>query len=1758
MADPYEGLNPDEWRKALAEVRAQIPGMRKEAAALNEELKGGRKTIADIEAEGRRNARIGAAAAPAAGEVAAARGAGLTSPAIEAAERRRAAFLDTEQKQTRLLTRASNDLLKTQERLANLRAALPTLPAGSVARNEATLQLMRDADLEQKLRERIYGRQQGLAATQARIAGENAILGTLRAQLAAADAMVVAHTAMLSARRAYLALGPGGPGISPVPFDRGLQARYPFSYSAGLPRGPYPALPPGPPPPLQLGPGGPPQPPGGPPRPPIGLLPPPGGTGGGYGQEYNRIAENVNKASTGTRDFTSNLQRNYAVLGATSREMRKFGALTTEFISAAGRGAVTVRELGYQVSSTIGKFGGWLAAGSAVYAAFGALQAVGRGAIDTQSGIAQLQRVVSDVNADDAAEQFRDLADAFNLPIAEVSNAAFEMGKVFEDQNDALKATEAVLSAVKVGELDVLTASRYLTSIIQAFNLPASEMVNVFDQINQAQNQFGIRIEDTLAGLSKASGTFKAAGGDLSTLLALITTARRATGQTGEVIGTALARAPNFLRQASNQEFLRGMGIDPEAAISDVIERAFTKAQGLSGQKLQELAAAIFGPQYGARIGTPLLQQFDLYQKVLQDTSPEAAKGSAQRELASVLDQTSEELRKVIVQLEVLGSALAEAGALDVFGLLLGTLNLTLETVNALLDVFNELPEPIRKAVVYMGQFAALVALARRFNVGQSFAEGSVGSRLFTRRNQEGFLLREALLAQRGDLSREAETASQGAVRKSLAVDTQRVVLGQQIAAQEKLIASSKVVTAEHEAAVVAQQSKVAAARSALVAAEEAELQAMAQSQAILKESLVVEARLAALKEARTAAEARNLAAASGILFPTAVGTDVRRAAGLSGLDPRNIPGAIAQEPYLTQQLLQQAGLRQAVSANIDSISYGTKPLDNARARLMANIAQYGALGGTLQTGAQAFNKGATSAYRSIRQLNAGSVRSAATSLATRLKSVGSQLFGWVGPLEIVAAVGIATYLAIKDTTDRVNKVADASELIGQTYGNVDEMKSALERFKAARDEAANETILESASGAFADVANFVLPGDPAAGPTDVQQQFAEAYKAEARRQRKIAEAAQKGLERFRPVSTAGPALEAVYPEYVEDALDRALSRFEKGSDTAREFIENTNRLTHWVRDASNLSADKRRSLLSSIRSAQIDAGAINASFSNLAQLETADLEKLISSYSSIVETGLGGSRDLRGFARTAIYTIATRIGSRSAEERAAGFEQLAGFGETIQAAAKANLDRALVFARSQEDIDDAYDEYVQALDPQVAQKFVQREFQSAKQRLEQNVQRQQAIQRELAAERTGVSPALRDIGGALRQGDIGGAVGILAGIDDIIAQRRDLQRQLRNREDEQEKINQELRGLEIAEKQLRDQLKGIQTAARQQERFDDRTEYLNILSEYRQSQAPAGAARLQIAMDFINRQIDRLLRQGFARNSREVLELITSRQEAQNSIVQDQAALIQAQADYAAAGFTGEGEEVQRAQSELDGLYRLLAFYQAHPRVYTPGDIVGLQAQIREAEAQMAEDAEQEAEDARLALFDIGIARAEARGNEVAAANRRLQRALYIYRHADTGQERRESRVDVIRERAARRDAIFQAQLEDIEFQSDIGRLTLQEQIRAYNQLLDTANLTRDQRRDLRRRIYQLKQEADQATGDFDLRVGDIKLPTIYEIRRAIQGGVNAGTNVAMNQQNNYYVNGSNADEIVNKVARKQDDAARRNRNMARSAGLR
>lgn len=140
----------------------------------------------------------------------------------------------------------------------------------------------------------------------------------------------------------------------------------------------------------------------------------------------------------------------------------------------------------------------------------------------------------------------------------------------------------------------------------------------------------------------------------------------------------------------------------------------------------------------------------------------------------------------------------------------------------------------------------------------------------------------------------------------------------------------------------------------------------------------------------------------------------------------------------------------------------------------------------------------------------------------------------------------------------------------------------------------------------------------------------------------------------------------------------------------------------------------------------------------------------------------------------------------------------------------------------------------------------------------------------------------------------------------------------------------------------------------------------------------------------------------------------------------------------------------------------------------------------------------------------NLAIAIAEAAGKTVDAAKIKLAEAQRKAREAlkrggSGSAEYKNAQAEVVSAQAALRDAKLDDAIGTIDFQKEMGQITAQEAIRQLQNLLKMKGLTEQQRRDLKLKIKGLQDELQsQFAGQWN--IGDeIKMPTPYEMRRAI-----------------------------------------------------
>lgn len=1344
------------------------------------------------------------------------------------------------------------------------------------------------------------------------------------------------------------------------------------------------------------------------------------------------------------------------VAASGDQSLRRHGALTTEFLSAAARGDATLSEFRYQIGATIGKFAGWTAASAAVFGVLAAVRELGRGALDSLDSVNLLTRVINNVDRDQAAKGIGGLAEQFNLPIADVGQAVFQFAKIPENNTvpKALEASRAALFAVKVGELDAADAGRLLISIQQGLGESSGSLVGHFDQVNQAQNKFGVGIRDTLSGLAKSIGAFKAAGGTFDQALAIITTSSRVTGRSGEQIGTALQRSAGLVRRPINQQILREFGIDPQQGIGKIFEQAIGQSSRLSGRQRLRLATGLSTPQLAPYL-VGVLNRPDLYKQVLKQTSPQASRGSAQRELDRQLKGASEQLQRVLTEVQVLGEELARLGAFDALGLFLKGLNQSLQLMNGLIRLINELPEPVRKAGIYAAEFAAALALAKRFNVGGALigtrAEGLApllqqtplqrGRRTFIRstRNEIGALQneRERLTSKLPQLGTEAEFARRRVLSHSEAA-----------AAAER--------AGDMEGQLTAQQRTLAAHRN--VERISSEIEETMNRQGYLATRIAQRE-----QDVRTAQKSRTSLA--GRFGDRAVSPE---SGAPNTLKP--ITQAEAEQAYL-------AGAHPSVFARVEVEDDATKRVraqaaaaqarqeaQAARAaRIRANISRLPLFSeGQAVTGA--FANAAAGAGGRLEQVaeSAKTLPEKAGKLAQGAQQGASRLTAAIGPLEAAIVGFVVLQVALDAYGEQVDRLNRESTTQPQDTASARRAATSLAA-KAKADKPSGLGTLFGPGpddiGKRLDILNNVITGAPL--PSDIEA-------ANARTQRVVL-----ANQKKNPIRS-GRSNFLLLGDTLKKQLNEVNRLRDTGQLSLREYDKALAQALEDVKGSAVLNKDSKAKLTAAIRNARQGIAPLRA-------LNETELTQNVQNYTAVAGSQTASS----GTASAAITAAGRNLNelARRLDQRGSTPAQLASltqatdsYVKSLQDNATSELQRGLLYARTEGERDRAYGEAIRKLRSQGVG-GQNRNIAAAERRVTADRQRIQDAQdaRGKAGQR------LTAPGGQL---STPGAGGILR--DQLRAADQKVRAAQQQGKQDDADLDAARRLRDRIKKAVADQIKQLRD-----QRFDERQASADLEAQINAAQAgPTQVTQTRILLTRAGQKV-RALMDRYGRDNDKTRQAILEQTNLREQLANAISTRIGAEFDVRIAQTTDPAQKanlgVAKAKAILSrarGDNRLPALAQYY---------------------QALQEADQARLDQANAEFELQKSKT---GDPLKQAAIQIKQDEFNVRNARGGAEKLRNRAQLNNDKRSYRQARQQDAFDNVEFLADIGKIDQQVELQRLETLLKTVKGNKQLRQQIQRRIAALKKDLTSAD-QFDLDVGSIKLPTAYEIRRAVVGGL-------------------------------------------------
>jgi hypothetical protein len=308
---------------------------------------------------------------------------------------------------------------------------------------------------------------------------------------------------------------------------------------------------------------------------------------------------------------------------------------------------------------------------------------------------AALSKNLSNIKA-----QITDLGKTLGVSTLEIANA----GQILAQAGVQGKDLEKLLSTVAKSQLGPSFGSATETAeaaiaIFRQFNLTADQTRDALGGINRVSAKYAVEAQGITEAVRRAGGVFSTSGDQIAGFAASFTLIKQQTREADESIATALRNVAQRLQSSKVQEYLKKtLGIDlVEGGQFVGFEQAITRiGQAIKGLGINEgsplfsqIREQIAGRLQAGRI-TPLLQDYDQYQKIVDDFAKGAR--SIDEDVSVAFNSIENKLQRAKSAVTELFTQIIQSPFVKF--LVEGFTQLTL-VVTALLKIMNSVPGAI-------------------------------------------------------------------------------------------------------------------------------------------------------------------------------------------------------------------------------------------------------------------------------------------------------------------------------------------------------------------------------------------------------------------------------------------------------------------------------------------------------------------------------------------------------------------------------------------------------------------------------------------------------------------------------------------------------------------------------------------------------------------------------------------------------------------------------------------------------------------------------------------------------------------------------------------------------------------------------------------------------------------------------------------------------------------------------------------------------
>ena len=332
---------------------------------------------------------------------------------------------------------------------------------------------------------------------------------------------------------------------------------------------------------------------------------------------------------------------------------------------------------------------------------------------DNVAGLAMvLGKSTEDAAVQDLADSFGkaavDYGFASSTGVAAGTQAIGYYGIAGEDQayqqHIAQGAAEAAMRMSRTSgitdDAGMRLLQRQVVGVQRSFGVPDSQVKRVEDSLTVISKQSGTTVAETSAALADIGTLAAQAGFTMEETGAFLSRIQTTTGGTPMAASGAMRQVLSKADDPVIQEQLRTVGVD---TVGTTLKEQLDQLSSMGGLSPQQERMLIqkFGRNSSDQGLSILLRDWDQIKQTAESASPENAAGAGEEAFAKLMESAKQQLQMFGQRLVELGVQLARSGILAPLGTLMKLIETLAVSLTSAVRLFNELPAPLRNGAAH-------------------------------------------------------------------------------------------------------------------------------------------------------------------------------------------------------------------------------------------------------------------------------------------------------------------------------------------------------------------------------------------------------------------------------------------------------------------------------------------------------------------------------------------------------------------------------------------------------------------------------------------------------------------------------------------------------------------------------------------------------------------------------------------------------------------------------------------------------------------------------------------------------------------------------------------------------------------------------------------------------------------------------------------------------------------------------------------------